>query len=123
MTNAISTLGSEPNEHGYQKFTLGGFSFERDEYFVHVEFPTGRHVAPVEPFLKALMRDVAWNFFYGTVNFDAVIGTLNHYGDVDLFAGRFNEAYRRAELDYSENFPHDEIKATFQAILADWVNE
>src|SRR5665213_3099386 len=66
---------------------------------------------------------VTWPFFYGTVNFDAVIGTLNHYCDVDLFAGRFNEAYRRAELDYSVNFPHDEIKATFQAILADWVNE
>jgi len=51
------------------------------------------------------MRDVAWNFFYGTVNFDSVIGTLNHYGDVDLFAGRFNEEYRKAELDHSENSP------------------
>jgi hypothetical protein len=89
---------------------------------VHVTWPTGRHVTAAEPFLKAMMRDVAWNFFYGTVNFDAVIGTLNHYGNVDLFAGRFNEEYRKAELDHSENFPHDEIKATFQAILNDWVN-
>ncbi len=123
MTTSSLALGTEPNEHGYRSFTLGGFSFERDEYFVHIEWPTGRHVAAIEPFLKALMRDVAWNFFYGTVNFDSVIGTVNHYGTVDLFAGRFNEAYRMAELDHLENFPHDEIKQTFQAILADWVNE
>jgi hypothetical protein len=123
MTTSSLALGSEPNEHGYRSFTIGGFTFERDEYFVHIEWPTGRHVAAIEPFLKALMRDVAWNFFYGTVNFDSVIGTVNHYGTVDLFAGRFNEAYRMAELDHMENFPHDEIKQTFQAILADWVNE
>lgn len=123
MTTSPLILGTEPNQHGYRPFTIGGFSFERDEYFVHIEWPTGRHVAAIEPFLKALMRDVAWNFFYGTVNFDSVIGTVNHYGTVDLFAGRFNEAYRMAELDHLENFPHDEIKQTFQAILADWVNE
>ena len=61
----------------------------------------------VEAFLKALMRDVAWNFFYGIVNFDAVIGTMNHYGNVDLFAGRYNDAYRKAELDHQENFPDE----------------
>jgi hypothetical protein len=123
VTTEQETLGAEPNEFGYRPFTLGGFTFERDEYFVHVQWPTGRHVAAIEPFLKALMRDVAWNFFYGTVNFDSVIGTLNHYGTVDLFAGRFNEAYRQAELDHSENFQHDDIKGTFQAMLNDWVNE
>jgi len=123
MTEASVVSSEPPNQHGYRPFTLGGFRFERDEHFVHVQWPTGRHVAAAEPFLKALMRDVAWNFFYGTVNFDSVIGTLNHYGDVDLFAGRFNEEYRKAELDHSENFPHDEIKATFQAMLDDWVNE
>jgi len=57
---------------------LGGFTFERDEYFGPRRVAHGRHVAAIEPFLKALMRDVAWNFFYGTVNFDSVIGTLNH---------------------------------------------
>jgi hypothetical protein len=77
----------------------------------------------VEVFLKALMRDVAWNFFYGIVNFDSVIGTMNHYGDVDLFAGRYNDAYRKAELDHQENFPEGQIKGTFEAILADWTNE
>jgi hypothetical protein len=52
-----------------------------------------------------------------------VFGTMNHYGNVDMFAGRFNEAYRKAEVDYNENFSHDDLLAGFQAILADWTNE
>ena len=68
-------------------------------------------------FLRALQRDVAWGFFYGIVNFDAVFGTMNHYGNVDMFAGRFNDAYRRAEVDYNENFTHDDLMACFQSIL------
>ena len=113
----------ERNEHGYATFRLGGFSFSRDEHFAHIEWPTGRHVTSVEAFLKALMRDVAWNFFYGIVNFDSVIGTMNHYGTVDLFAGRYNDAYRKAELDHQETFDHERIIATFKAMLADWTND
>ena len=116
-------LAGEANEHGYRTFTLGGFTFARDEHFVHVDWPTGSHVMSADIFMKALMRDVAWNFFYGIVNFDSVIGTMNHYGNVDLFAGRYNDAYRKAELDHQENFPEGQIKATFEAILADWTNE
>jgi hypothetical protein len=110
------------NEHGYRSFRIGGFSFARDEHFVHIDWPTGSHVMSAETFLKAVMRDVSWNFFYGIVNFDAVIGTMNHYGNVDLFAGRYNSAYRRAELDHQENFPADDLMGVFQAILADWTN-
>lgn len=73
--------------------------------------------------LRAAQRDVAWNFFYGTVNFDNVVGTVNHYGNVDLFAGSFNEAYRKAELDHLENFPHEQILGTFRSMLDDWTNE
>ena len=51
---------------------------------------------PIDAFLRALMRDVAWGFFYGTVNFDNVFGTVNHYGTVEMFIGLFNEAYRAA---------------------------
>jgi hypothetical protein len=120
---ATLTSVSEPNAHGYRSFQLGGFTFDRDEHFVHVEWPTGRHVMPVEDFLKALMRDIAWNFFYGTVNFDSVVGTVNHYGNVDLFAGRFNDAYRKAELDHMENFDHDVIMGIFKGMLADWTND
>jgi len=31
----------------------------------------------------------------GTVNFDAVFGTTNHYGNVDVFAGLYNSGYRK----------------------------
>jgi hypothetical protein len=48
---------------------------------------------------------------------------MNHYGNVDLFAGRFNDAYRRAEVDYNENFDHDDLLGCFKAILSDWTNE
>ncbi len=76
----------------------------------------------VDGFLRALQRDVAWEFFYGIVNFDGVVGTVNHYGTVDLFAGRYNDAFRKAELDHIENFDTAAIKATFQAMLDDWTN-
>ena len=76
----------------------------------------------MDAFLRALQRDVAWDFFYGTVNFDDVFGTVNHYGTVDMFAGRFNDAYRKAELDHTENFATPLIRETFKAILADWTN-
>jgi hypothetical protein len=66
---------------------------------------------------------VAWDFFYGIVNFDGVLGTMNHYGTVDLFAGRYNDAYRKAELDHLETFETPLIRETFKAMLADWTND
>ena len=120
MTDTVTS--SAPNEQGYRGFTLGGFTFSRDEFFVHIIWPTGTHLISADVFLRALQRDVAWNFFYGTVNFDHVFGTVNHYGTVDMFAGRFNEAYRKAELDHVENFDSDEIMATFKEMLDDWTN-
>ena len=113
---------SEPNQHGYRSFELGEFRFRRDEYFVYAEFPTGSHVMSAEAFLKAVQRDVAWQFFYGIVNFDGVIATVNHYGTVELTAGKFNDAYRKAELDHTETFETGDITATFKAILGDWTN-
>jgi Hydroquinone 1,2-dioxygenase large subunit N-terminal len=114
---------SEPNEHGYRTYRLGEFEFSRNEYFAYVHWPTGSHVLSADSFLKALQRDVAWDFFYGIVNFDGVIGTVNHYGTVDLFAGRYNDAYRKAELDHLENFPTPLIRETFKQMLDDWTNE
>ena len=113
---------SGPNQFGYRDFSLGEFTFSRDEYFAYVEWPTGKHVMSVDTFLKALQRDVAWQFFYGIVNFDGVIGTVNHYGTVDLFAGRYNDVYRKAELDHMENFETPLIKETFEHMLDDWTN-
>jgi Hydroquinone 1,2-dioxygenase large subunit N-terminal len=120
---ATRSEASEPNEFGYRSFTLGQFQFSRDEYFAYVNWPTGRHVMSVDAFLRALQRDVAWEFFYGIVNFDGVVGTMNHYGTVDLFAGRYNDAYRRAELDHVETIETSVIKDAFAAMLSDWTNE
>lgn len=113
---------TEPNQHGYRAFSIGGFRFERDEFFAHISWPTGKHVLSADAFLRALQRDVAWDFFYGTVNFDHVFGTVNHYGTVDMFAGRFNDAYRKNELDHTENFETPQIRETFKAMLDDWTS-
>jgi hypothetical protein len=120
MTDTV--VSSAPNAQGYREFTVGGFHFSRDEYFVSIIWPTGTHLISADVFLRALQRDVAWNFFYGTVNFDHVFGTVNHYGTVDMFAGRFNDAYRKAELDHVENFNSDDLMAAFKDMLDDWTN-
>lgn len=111
---------------GYKSFMLGAFSFSRDEYFVTVRWPAREallsHTMPADGFLKALIRDVAWGFFYGWVNFDAVLGTRNRYGSVELYAGRYNDSYHTAGLDYVETFDTVEILETFKAMLGDWTN-
>lgn len=111
------------NETGYCGFTAGGFEFRRDTYFARIAWPGGSHIIPIDVFLRAMMRDVAWGFFYGVVNFDGVFGTINHYGEVTMFAGRFNDAYRSAGRDHEERFPAETLMGVFKAILADWTNE
>ena len=118
---------SEPDRlTGYRAFRLGSFHFSRDAYFATVRWPANdrerSHTLPVDGFLRAVMRDVAWGFFYGWVNFDEVIGTRNHYGRVDLYAGAYNEALKKAGIDHTEQFDTTVIMATFKAILKDWVN-
>ena len=111
---------------GYKSFELGRFSFSRDEYFVTISWPAREaklsHTIPVDHFLKALMRDVSWGFFYGWVNFDAVLGTRNRYGSVELYAGRYNDSYHDSGLDYVETFETPHIMDTFKAVLRDWTN-
>jgi hypothetical protein len=111
------------NEQGYKVLALGSYSFSRDEYFAHIRWPGGSHLMPVDRFLRALMRDVAWNFFYGIVNFDEVFGTVNHYGTVDIFAGLFNAGYRSQNRHYVENFDGELTRATFSQMLSDWTIE
>jgi hypothetical protein len=119
-------LASEPNEAGYRSFSLGEFKFSRDEYFAHVEWRAKgvklSHTMAADVFLRALMRDVAWNFFYGTVNFDDVFGTRNRYGRVEFFAGCCHPTYRSQGLDYCELFESDRAMRTCKAILHDWTN-
>ena len=39
-----------------------------------------------------------------------------------MFAGRFNDAYRKAARDYNETYASDDLMATFKAMLDDWTN-
>jgi hypothetical protein len=118
-----SQAPAKARDLGYKTFTIGKFRFERDEYFAHIYYPDGRHIMPIDAYLRALMRDVAWGFFYGTVNFDNVLGTINHYGTVDLFIGLCNAAYRSANRTYLETFDTKDIKKVFEEMLDDWTNE
>src|SRR6476661_1493259 len=63
---ATKKANGAANDFGYRTFALGGFEFERDEYFAHIAWPGGTHSMPVDLFLRAMIRDLAWSFFYGT---------------------------------------------------------
>src|SRR6185503_18882360 len=123
MSTAATQAPAVGRDLGYKTYSIGGFRFERDEYFAHITYPGGRHLMPIDAFLRALMRDVAWGFFYGTVNFDHVLGTVNHYGTVDLFAGLFNEAYRSQNKHYVETFDSKDLKKVYEEMLDNWTNE
>ena len=110
------------NTNGYQSFEAGSFSFKRDEYFARIAWPNGSHVIPIDYFLRALMRDIAWGFFYGTVNFDGVFGTTNHYGEVTMFSGLYNDAFKATGRDFSERFRSDDLMAIFKQMISDWTN-
>ena len=116
-------MATNTSDAGYQGFSIGGFEFRRDEYFAYIRNPKSEHQMSVDAFLRALQRDVAWGFFYGLVNFDAVLGTFNHYGTVDMFMGRFNDAFRANGRDYNETFASDALMKAFRAMLDDWTSE
>ena len=111
------------NVTGYESFEAGSFKFSRDEYFARIAWPGGSHVMPIDYFMRALMRDVAWAFFYGTVNFDGVVGTTNHYGEVVLFAGLYNDAFIKTGRDFSQRFASDTLMGLFKAMVRNWTNE
>jgi hypothetical protein len=115
------------NQTGYRSFQLGSFNFSRDEYFVRVAWPAKgqklSHTMSADAFLRAMMRDVAWGFFYGWVNFDPVFGTRNLYGKVEMYAGAYHPAYQDKGLALTETFDARAIMATFRAILEDWTND
>jgi len=123
MSTAATQAPAVGRDLGYKTYSIGGFRFERDEYFAHITYPGGRHLMPIDAFLRALMRDVAWGFFYGTVNFDEVLGTTNYYGEVELFLGAKNEAFVRARRDVTERFSSADFMKICKAILSDWTNE
>lgn len=124
--NTVADINNVTKIAGYRTFELGGFNFSRDEYYATITWPAlgqrQSHTISIDAFLRALMRDVAWGFFYGVVNFDSVFGTRNLYGRVEFFAGRLNEAYHEAGADYVEIFDTPIAMKLFKEILADWVN-
>jgi hypothetical protein len=128
-TTEFKSAASQPHPvYGYKSFKLGSFSFERDEYFVHIRWTNRRgkpmsHTMDAGAFLRAQMRDIAWGFFYGWVNFDDVFGTTNHYKSVDVFAGSFNGNFKEAGVDLLENFPTEQVRVTFVDMIEDWTNE
>ena len=110
------------NDLGYKIFRLGSFTFERNAYFAISHYPGGEYHIPVGEFLRAIQRDIGWNFFYGMVKFDEVFGTMNFYEKgVDLFIGKYNDASQKAGKAYSEMFPNEKISGCFKGILEDWV--
>ena len=115
------------NETGYRSFELGGFSFARDEYFAYITWTAKgqklSHTMSADAFLRAVMRAVAWGFFYGWINFDSVFGTQQLYGRVKLFAGRYNPSYHDQGLDYEEIFDSPLAMETFKTLLCDWTND
>jgi hypothetical protein len=122
-TATVVNTETQTRSLGYKNFSIGQFKFERDEYFANISYPGGKHIIPIDAFLRSLMRDVAWGFFYGTVNFDSVFGTINHYGTVEMFVGLLNESYRSANRHYVETFDSKDLKGVFEAMLDDWTNE
>jgi mannose-6-phosphate isomerase-like protein (cupin superfamily) len=126
MTMVIETQqlveSGKANDLGYKTFRLGQYTFERNAYFCVVHYPGGEYHMPVGEFLRAVQRDIGWNFFYGMVKFDQVFGSFNFYDKgVDLFLGKYNDAWQKSGKAYSEMFPNERIAATFKAILEDWV--
>lgn len=114
---------SDPHpDNGYKSFAIGDFKFERDEYFARISCPAGAHIMDVENFLRSMMRDVAWGFFYGWVNFDEVFGTVNHYDSVDVFMGAYNQAYKNSGTDFTERFESKILHDCFKSLLSDWTN-
>ncbi|HEX4111967.1 MAG TPA: hypothetical protein VH020_05475, partial [Stellaceae bacterium] len=126
MTEAASTdikvLGKD-SQLGFTEFQFGSFKFRRDEYFAHVAWPKGTRIIEVDRFLRALVRDIGWQFFYGWIFFDDVFGTQNHYGTVDIFAGTYDGGYKAAKTDFMETFPTDKVVTAFDTIARDWISE
>src|SRR6188768_59897 len=117
LKDKVHVIASEPDPVlGYRKYKFGSFSFERDAYFVHVRWPKGMHTIEVDRFLRAMVRDIGWGFFYGWIFFDDVFGTQNHYGTVDLFAGSYDEGYKAKGLDHLETFSAETVKEAFETI-------
>lgn len=121
-TTKITATGTDPDT-GYDSFQLGSFTFKRDEYFAHIEWPKGSHIIEIDRFLRAMVRDIGWGFFYGWIFFDDIFGTTNHYGTVDLFAGSYDQGCKAQGIDHLETFSADVVSEAFETISRNWISE
>jgi hypothetical protein len=122
MDAKVEKTGTDPDT-GYSSFRLGSFEFRRDEYFAHVTWPKGSHIMEIDRFLRAMVRDIGWGFFYGWIFFDDIFGTTNHYGTVDIFAGSYDRGCKEAGIDWLETFPAEAVAEAFETISRDWISE
>ncbi len=116
-------VASEPNKQGYRSFTFDAFKFSRDEYFVHITWPKGKHTMEVDRFLRAMVRDIGWGFFYGWIFFDDIFGTTNHYGTVDIYAGAYDNGCKAAGIDFIQTYTAESVSKAFEVISRDWISE
>jgi hypothetical protein len=79
------------------------------------------HKIDIDAFLRPLQRDIAWGFFYGMVKFDDIFGTINHYGTVEVFGGKYHKALKQNGLWHAEELQREEVEKLFTQILEDWV--
>jgi hypothetical protein len=122
QSSKVVAIGTNPDT-GYDSFRLGQFTFRRDEYFAHIEWPKGSHIIEIDRFLRAMVRDIGWGFFYGWIFFDDIFGTTNHYGTVDVFAGAYDQGCKDQGIDHLETFPAEVVKDAFETISRNWINE
>ena len=100
------------NYTGYKAFRAGSFEFTPRRIFRAYQLAQGqaRHGDRRVPARADARRRLG--LLLRHVNFDGVFGTTNHYGEVDMFAGVYNDAYRKAGLDHQERFKSDELMAS-----------
>jgi hypothetical protein len=120
----VEVIASEPDPTlGYSSYQFGGFEFKRDAYFVHITWPKGTHIIEVDRFLRAMVRDIGWGFFYGWIFFDDIFGTQNHYGTVDIYCGTYSKGHKETGVDYLETFATDDVRVAFETISRNWISE
>jgi hypothetical protein len=55
------------------------------------------------------------------VKFDDIFGTINHYGTVEVFGGKYHKALKQSGLWHAEELKRGEVEKVFTQILEDWV--
>jgi len=51
MTTLTATIDNAKT--GYQDFSIGSFTFRRNEYFAYVDYPDGEYVMPIDAFFES----------------------------------------------------------------------